>query len=107
MRAYLSGPMTGLPNLNYPAFAEATRTLRRLGYEVYTPHEWEQRHNEGVFNLRIAFADYCYFICREAEVVITLDGWERSPGATAEVSLARAIRVPVLSLRDAIERVAP
>ncbi|MEN5029142.1 DUF4406 domain-containing protein [Pseudomonas sp. Ps21-P2] len=38
-RIYLSGPMTGLPDYNYPAFnAEAAR-LRALGYSVENPAE--------------------------------------------------------------------
>lgn len=36
---YLSGPMTGVPEYNYPAFnAEAAR-LRALGYTVENPAE--------------------------------------------------------------------
>ncbi|MCE4073268.1 DUF4406 domain-containing protein [Pseudomonas nitritireducens] len=36
-RMYLTGPMTGLPEFNYPAFhAEAAR-LRQLGYHVENP----------------------------------------------------------------------
>ncbi|MCY1527250.1 hypothetical protein D9M68_623110 [compost metagenome] len=38
-RIYLAGPMTGLPEFNYPAFhAEAAR-LRALGYQVENPAE--------------------------------------------------------------------
>ena len=38
-RWYLAGPITGLPDLNYPVFhAEAAR-LRALGYEVVNPAE--------------------------------------------------------------------
>jgi hypothetical protein len=38
-KIYLSGPMTGLPDLNFPAFhAEAAR-LRALGYDVINPAE--------------------------------------------------------------------
>jgi hypothetical protein len=38
-RVYLAGPMTGLPEFNYPAFnAEAAR-LRALGYQVENPAE--------------------------------------------------------------------
>lgn len=39
MKLYIAGPMTGLPDLNFPAFhAEAAR-LRALGYEVSNPAE--------------------------------------------------------------------
>ncbi|MBF3131496.1 DUF4406 domain-containing protein, partial [Pseudomonas aeruginosa] len=38
-RIYLAGPMTGLPEHNFPAFhAEAAR-LRSLGYQVENPAE--------------------------------------------------------------------
>lgn len=95
MKYYLSGPMTGLPGLNYAAFAAATEHLRALGHEIYNPAEWEGRYNKGVFNHTIAFADYCTYISREADGVIVLPGWENSPGASAEVALARAIKKPV------------
>jgi hypothetical protein len=36
-RVYLSGPMTGIPEFNFPAFnAEASR-LRALGFDVVNP----------------------------------------------------------------------
>ena len=39
-RIYLSGPMSGLPELNFPAFhAEAAR-LRALGFEVVNPADF-------------------------------------------------------------------
>lgn len=95
MRFYLAGPMTGLPERNYPAFDEAARWLRANGNEVMNPAEWEALNNNGVFNIRLAFADYTRYICREADAVVALPGWENSPGATAEVALARAIGKPV------------
>lgn len=95
MKYYLSGPMTGLPELNYPAFMAAAEHLRALGHEVYNPAEWEGKYNNGVFNHTIAFADYCTYISREADGVIVLPGWENSPGASAEIALARAIKKPV------------
>lgn len=92
---YLSGPMTGLPELNYPAFEKACLFLRGSGLRVYSPHEWEETNNGGRFDLALAFTDYARVICREAGGVALLDGWENSPGARAEAALAHAVRKPV------------
>lgn len=103
MKVYLSGPMTGLPELNYPAFHEASNRLRAAGAGVYNPAEWEENNNAGVFNLRLAFMDYCHFIIREADIVVVLPGWENSPGATAETALAQAIGLPVVEVSAFLE----
>ena len=39
MIAYLSGPMTGLPDNGYPAFQAAAERLRSRGVQVISPHE--------------------------------------------------------------------
>lgn len=104
MKLYLSGPMTGLPDLNYPAFINAAHGLRAIGHEVYNPAEWENNNNGGQFNLLFAFQDYCHYIIRIADAVVTLPGWEKSPGATAETSLARAISKPVYTFEEILEQ---
>lgn len=36
---YLAGPMTGLPDLNFPTFHARAAELRALGHEVVNPAE--------------------------------------------------------------------
>jgi hypothetical protein len=36
-RAYIAGPMTGLPEFNFPAFHAAAASLRARGFEVENP----------------------------------------------------------------------
>lgn len=96
MKVYLSGPMTGLPDLNFPAFREAAATLRALGAEVYNPAEYDDRLDGAPFVLSEAFVEYATYICREADAVVALPGSQNSPGATAEMALARALGKPVL-----------
>ena len=39
VKVYVSGPMTGIPEFNYPAFEAAARRLRDAGFDVVSPHE--------------------------------------------------------------------
>ena len=76
---YLSGPMTGYPDYNYPAFNLAAAALRAYGHRVYNP----------------AFAAFSAFICLEADTIVALPGWEKSRGATAEMALAHVCGLEV------------
>ena len=44
---YISGPISGLPDGNRPAFAEMAVTLRSKGWEVVNPHELFNAEVEG------------------------------------------------------------
>lgn len=46
-RVYLSGPMTGLPELNFPAFRVEAARLRALGFEVVNPADLNPEPNTG------------------------------------------------------------
>lgn len=81
-RAYLAGPMTGLPDFNYPAFhAEAAR-LRALGYQVENPAEnppqdgWEDYMKQAIPQL---------LTC---DLMALLPGWHESKGAMLEHHIA-------------------
>lgn len=91
-RIYLAGPMTGLPDFNYPAFhAEAAR-LRALGYDVANPAEnppsacgtWA-----GYMRLAIPLLCRCDAIC-------LLPGWASSRGASIEHALAVHLGMAVI-----------
>jgi hypothetical protein len=86
-RVYVSGPMTGYDEYNFPAFAEAAKGLRELGYAVCSPAETDQFLGLGVMThaqyLRFDFARVL-----EADFLVALDGWERSMGAISEILMA-------------------
>ena len=86
MKIYIAGPMTGLPEFNYPAFHAKAAELRAIGHNVKSPAE----HDFDVkdFPLREAFADYTNYICTQAEAVHMLEGWHKSHGARIEHDLA-------------------
>lgn len=96
MKIYLSGPMTGLPKYNYPEFNRVADILRKMeGVSfVYNPaYEWG---SERDFDARKAFADYCRFICKEADAIYMLRGWSCSKGATCERDLAKICNIRIL-----------
>lgn len=86
-RVYVSGPMTGLPDMNFPAFHAAAEVLRELGHEVVNPADAGAGAGLSYEDyLRRDLADLlgCNAIC-------LLPGWERSKGATVEEHMARAL----------------
>lgn len=109
--AYLAGPMRGHPEFNFPAFHEATTKLRYIGWLITSPaeHDEEQGLNPKAdslagFDLKAAFR-WDLGIILECDYVIVLPGWEDSKGAVLEVSVARAIGTPVVTLADALVKV--
>lgn len=76
---YISGPMTGLTDLNYPAFHAMEKLLRdSFGCNVLNP----ARQPNGLAYeeyMKLAFADL-----ERATVIVLLDEWENSPGAKRE-----------------------
>jgi len=88
MRVYIAGPMTGLPDFNYPAFhAEAAR-LHALGYAPANP----ARNPE-----QATWLDYMRVAIRQmvtCDAVALLPGWQQSRGASIEYSIAIALGIP-------------
>ena len=91
-RIYIAGPMTGLPEFNYPAFAEEAKRLRALGYHVENPADnpvpacqsWA-----GYMRMAVAQLATC-------DGVALLAGWESSRGACVEHRLAHDLSLTVL-----------
>ena len=95
-RIYLAGPMSGLPDNNYPAFnAEAAR-LRALGYTVENPAE----NPEPVSLIgEPAWTDYMRLAIAQlvtCHVIALLPGWANSRGAHMEREIAWKLRMRVL-----------
>jgi hypothetical protein len=88
---YVAGPMSGLPDFNWPAFRAASSQLREVGYQVRCPTEsgasfemsWEDC-------LRLSL-----HMVLVSEAMAVLSGWESSAGASIEVGLARNLKMDV------------
>lgn len=81
-RVYIAGPMTGLPEFNYPAFHAADKALTAAGHETLNPannpecDSWLGYMRAGLTQLA------------QADGVAYLPGWQSSRGALIEVDLA-------------------
>jgi hypothetical protein len=83
-KAYLAGPMTGLPDHNFHAFRYFSQHLRAFGYQVVSPEELENAETGPR-------KSWEYYLKRDLRELLTCDsiavlsGWQESRGATLEV----------------------
>ena len=94
MKIFLSGPMTGIEDYNRPEFARVTEILRGMGHTVYNPGERRQSMVTRP-NYRLLLCYGLEWLCNNAEGMVLLSGHEDSLGCAAEVSTARAIKIPI------------
>ena len=121
MRVYISGPMTGHPDHNIPAFDAAAKRLREEGHFVINPAElsaqfgtpegiaesfkilyaingksgvWEYHKERAQLAQSIMDADLA--AVRSCDAIYMLKGWENSRGAKAELAEAIAHGLQVM-----------
>jgi len=92
MTLYLSGPMSGLPGYNYPAFNAAAAMLRRNGHTVFNPTE---TFGGAIFLRKEQYLAVDYVAVQVCDGLVMLPGWEGSQGATAERAVALSLGKPV------------
>lgn len=92
MKLYLSGPMTGLPQFNYPEFRKYAKKLRDLGFDVFDPSECF----DGATDLpKSIYMRKDIEAVLQSDKVLVLRGWEKSSGARLEVEIANECGIPV------------
>ncbi|WP_095067837.1 DUF4406 domain-containing protein [Pseudomonas sp. Irchel 3A18] len=96
-KIYLSGPMTGLPDLNFPAFNAESARLRGLGFDVVNPAElnpdgasWGECMRKDIVALM------------GCGMVATLPGWEHSKSARLEVLIGERLEMAVVKAQDLV-----
>lgn len=113
MKVYLSGPMSGIPAFNFPAFEHAASVLRAAGHEVISPVELDDPEQRAVSSTSPDGNPDTYashgmsrddFLARDAAVIVansaTLDGivclpgWQASDGARFEIGVAALRGIP-------------
>ena len=94
-KVYIAGPMSGYPELNYPAFHDAAERLRKNGFEVVSPAELNPQTESysNVMRKDINALIDCDHICM-------LQGWQASKGATLEHHIASVLGIQQIELSE-------
>lgn len=96
MILYLSGPMSGLPANNYPAFNRYSDRLAAHGVTHINPVDLAVGKPDPEWADYLA-KDLLALIGRTTHVAL-MPGWERSKGASLEAFVAMALGRPVIDL---------
>lgn len=103
MRVYVSGPMTGHEELNFPAFKETTATLRAAGFDVVCPSELSLTVPAGSPWDGYMRVDLAALL--ECDAVVILDHAIRSKGARLECHVALELGLPLYTLDELLATV--
>ena len=123
MRLYIAGPMTGLPQFNFPAFDAMAAALRRAGHEVVSPTELDSQEwrDMALASPDGKMADWFTgdtwgsVLARDVrllsdggiEGVVVLPGFAKSRGARLETYVARLCGLPIMWFDGNTLRVVP
>jgi hypothetical protein len=91
-RIYISGPMTGREDHNFPAFNAAAERFRRAGWEVADP----SKNFGGRTDLpRESYIRADVILLARCDAIAMLPGWQSSRGALLEHAIARELKMDV------------
>lgn len=80
---YISGPMSGIKDLNRSAFDSAEKKIQKMGHVALNPHRFPEMET---------YEDYLLLdlemIAMAADAIALLPGWEKSPGSKRELAVA-------------------
>ena len=92
-RIYISGPMTGLPEKNFPAFNAEANRLRALGFDVVNPVDVTPNEAELTWHECMRSDLAALLTC---DTLALLDGWQQSSGAHLEMHVAHRVGMEIV-----------
>jgi hypothetical protein len=97
LHVYIAGPMSTVGNYNFPLFDYVCDRLRKTGCVVFNPAEHAREKIGSLETIKKMdkaeleyairhelFPEQVAWICRHANVVMMLPGWEQSEGSKIE-----------------------
>lgn len=99
MKVYIAGPMSGIPQFNFPAFEAAAKALRAAGWDVVSPHECDSPETQkmawaspdgkmtegsGADSWGTCLARDVKIVADDVQGIVFLQGWANSRGAKLE-----------------------
>lgn len=105
---FISGPMRGHPEFNFPLFFEVEKMLKEKypQAEIFNPAQkdldmgfkpWGKKGNENItelgLSLREAMAADLEFLAKKATKIYLLPRWQTSSGAKVEIALAKLLNL--------------
>lgn len=90
-RIYISGPMTGLPDLNFPAFHAAADALRQAGHAPVNPADLNP---DPAATWQDCMRADIKALC-DCDALALLPGWMNSKGAHLELHIAHRIGLEI------------
>ena len=109
---YLAGPMTGIPQFNFPLFESEADRLRADGHAVISPHEQDSpavqkaawaSPDGALHSGHIAGETWGDILSRDVKLVadqvhgvLVLPNWDKSRGARLETFVAYLCKKPIL-----------
>lgn len=97
-RVYISGPMTGMPNMNHDAFFAMEKRLEDSGYDVVNPARLTMESVGG--STRQDFYRQDFRALTDCDAIMLLHNWVLSHGARFERQLAVEIGLQVFHEED-------
>ena len=93
-RVYIAGPMSGIPEYNFPAFHAAAKAWRALGWEVVNPAEMDEELDGFDAKADVARSHEHYMRrdipeVAKCDAIALLPGWENSKGANSEITVGK------------------